>query len=198
MVPAENRATKESPGTATSDRPVAIYQIDSRHAGAHFRVRHMMISWVNGEFSHITGSIAFDPANLPESHVEAAIDAGTVSTSEPQRDHHLRSADFLDVGRYPTITFQSTSIASAGEHGYKVDGELTIRGVTRDVTLEVESVTPEIMDPDGWLRRGARATARIDRRDFRLMWNAVLESGGFVVGDDVEITLDVEIVRHAE
>ncbi len=128
------------------------YQIDTQHAGAHFKVRHMMISNVKGEFSHITGSVEFDPANLATAQVQASMDAATVSTREPQRDSHLKSRDFLDVNRYPTITFQSTKVVPAGEHGYDVTGDLTIRGVTRSVTLHVESLTPEIKDPDGFLQ----------------------------------------------
>ena len=177
---------------------MATYQIDSQHAGAHFNVRHMMISSVKGEFSHITGSVEFDPSNPAAASVQATMDAATVSTREPQRDEHLKSRDFLDVNRYPSITFQSTKVVPAGEHGYDVTGDLTIRGVTRGVTLHVESVTPEIKDPDGFLRRGASASMRIERTDFGLTWNAVLESGGFLVGEDVEITIDVELVRKEQ
>jgi polyisoprenoid-binding protein YceI len=177
---------------------MASYQIDPQHAGAHFKVRHMMISNVNGEFSHITGSVEFDPSNLAVCHVEANIDAATVSTREPDRDKHLKSVDFLNVKRYPAITFRSTKVVSARKDTYEVAGELTIRGVTCEVTLQVDSLTPEIKDPEGLLRRGASATTRIDRKDFGLTWNAVLESGGFVVGDDVEITIDVEMVRKAD
>lgn len=155
----------------------------------------MMISWVTGEFGRVTGAVEFDPADPAQSHVEATIDAATLSTREAQRDRHLKSGDFLDVGRYPAITFSSTKVSPAGESAYKVDGELTIRGVTRPVTLAVDSVTAEIKDPDGRLRRGASARTRIARKDFGLTWNAVLESGGFVVGDDVDITIDVELVR---
>jgi polyisoprenoid-binding protein YceI len=155
----------------------------------------MMISNVKGEFSRVTGSVEFDPSNLAASRVEATIDASTVNTRESQRDSHLKSSDFLHVSRYPTIAFRSTKIVSAGEDCYELVGELTIRDVTRVVTLHVESLTPEIKDPDGFFRRGACATTRISRRDFGLTWNAVLESGGFVVGDDVDITIDVELVR---
>jgi len=158
----------------------------------------MMISNVKGEFSHITGSVEFDPANLAVCRVEATIDASTVSTREPDRDRHLKSRDFFDVNRYPTITFRSTKVVSAGKDRYEVAGDLTIHGVTRSVTLHVEAVTPEIKDPDGMLRRGASATTRIERKDFGLTWNAVLESGGFVVGEDVDVTIDVELVRKAE
>jgi polyisoprenoid-binding protein YceI len=174
---------------------MATYQIDSQHAGAHFKVRHMMISDVKGEFSHITGSVEFDPSNLGAAHVEVSIDATTVSTREPLRDKHLKSRDFLDVNRYPTITFISTKVTAVGEHSYDVSGDLTIRGITRAVTLHVESLTPEIKDPTGLLRRGASASMRIERRDFGLTWNAVLESGGFLVGDAVAVTIDVELVR---
>ena len=174
------------------------YQIDSQHTGAHFKVRHMMISNVKGEFSRITGSVEFDPSNLAASHLEATIDSATVNTREAQRDSHLRSRDFLDVGRYPKITFRSTKIVSTGEDSFEVIGELTIRDVTREVTLQVESVTPEIKDPDGLFRLGASASTRIARKDFGLTWNAVLESGGFVVGDEVDITIDAELVRKEE
>lgn len=177
---------------------MASYQIDPQHAAAHFKVRHMMISNVKGEFSGVTGTIEFDPMNLTASHVEAAIDAATVSTRESERDKHLKSADFLDVRRYPVIAFRSTKIVSTGDSSYDLTGDLTIRGVTREVTLRVESLTPEVKDPDGRLRRGASASARIARKDFGLTWNAVLESGGFLVGDDVDITIDVEMVRKPE
>jgi len=174
------------------------WQIDAAHSEIQFSVRHMMISNVKGEFSHISGSAEFDPANLATAQVQASIDTATVSTREPQRDSHLKSRDFLDVNRYPTITFQSTKVVPAGEHGYDVAGDLTIRGVTRAVILHVESVSPEIKDPDGFLRRGASASMRIERKDFGLTWNAVLESGGFLVGDDVDITIDVELVRKEQ
>jgi polyisoprenoid-binding protein YceI len=158
----------------------------------------MMISNVKGEFSRITGSVEFDPSNLAASRVEAKIDSASVNTREPQRDSHLKSPDFLDVDRYPAITFRSTQIVSEGRDSYEVTGDLTIRGVTREVRLHVEAVTPEIKDPQGLLRRGASATTRIARKDFGLTWNAVLESGGFVVGDEVDITIDVELIRKPE
>jgi len=173
------------------------YQIDSQHTGAHFKVRHMMISNVKGEFSRIAGSVEFDSSNLAASRVEATIDSASVNTREPQRDSHLKSHDFLDVGRYPKITFVSTKIVSTGVDSYEITGDLTIRGVTREVTLYVDSVTPEIKDPEGLLRLGASATTRIARKDFGLTWNAVLESGGFVLGYEVDITIDVELVRKA-
>ena len=177
---------------------MASYQIDSQHTGAHFKVRHMMISNVKGEFSRVTGSVEFDPANLAASHIEVTIDAASINTRELQRDAHLKSADFFDVFRHPAITFQSTNILFAGERSYEVVGDLTMRGVTRQVALQVDSVTPEIKDPSGLFRRGATARTHVQRKEFGLAWNAVLESGGFVVGDDVEITIDVELIRKAE
>ncbi|HEV8415991.1 MAG TPA: YceI family protein [Bryobacteraceae bacterium] len=177
---------------------MATYQIDTQHTGAHFKVRHMMISNVKGEFSRIKGSVEFDPANMASAHVEATIESASVNTREPQRDSHLKSSDFLDVLRHPFITFRSTGIVATGRDSYRLIGDLTIRGVTREVTLHVDSVTPEIKDPDGMLRLGASATTRIARKDFGLTWNAVLESGGFVVGDEVDITIDVELVRKPE
>jgi polyisoprenoid-binding protein YceI len=174
------------------------YQIDSQHTGVHFKVRHMMISNVKGEFGRLTGSVQFDPSNLAASRVEASIESASVNTREPQRDSHLKSHDFLDVGRYPKITFGSTKIVSTGVDSYLITGDLTIRDVTRQVILRVDSVTPEIKDPNGLYRLGASASTRIERKDFGLTWNAVLESGGFVVGDDVDITIDVELVRKAE
>jgi polyisoprenoid-binding protein YceI len=177
---------------------MATYQIDPKHTAAHFKVRHMMISNVKGEFSGITGTIEFDPANLALSHVEATITAATVSTHESDRDKHLKSADFLDIRRYPFMTFSSTKIVLTGDGSYDLTGDLTIREVTREITLQVESLTPEIKDPDGQFRRGASASTRIERQDFGLTWNAVLESGGFLVGDDVDITIDVEMVRKPE
>jgi polyisoprenoid-binding protein YceI len=177
---------------------MATYQIDTQHTGAHFKVRHMMISNVKGEFSRIKGSAEFDPANMASAHVEATIESASVNTREPQRDSHLKSSDFLDVLRHPFITFRSTGIAATGRDSYRLIGDLTIRGVTREVTLHVDSVTPEIKDPDGMLRLGASATTRIARKDFGVTWNAVLESGGFVVGDEVDITIDVELVRKPE
>jgi polyisoprenoid-binding protein YceI len=157
-----------------------------------------MISNVKGEFSRVTGSAQFDASNLRASRAEATVESASINTRERQRDTHLKSHDFLDVGRYPKITFASTKIAPTGSDSYEVTGDLTIRDVTREVILHVDSVTPEIKDPNGLLRLGASASTRIQRKDFGLTWNAVLESGGFVVGDEVDITIDVELVRKAE
>ena len=173
------------------------YQIDSSHSAAHFSVRHMMIANVRGEFTKVSGTIVYDPENPKNSSVEAVIDASSIATRDPQRDAHLRSADFLDAEKYPVLTFRSKSIS--GERGdWKVTGDLTIRGVTHEVTLEVEGPTPETRDPWGNLRIGATATGKINRKDFGLTWNTALETGGVLVGDEVKLTLDAEGVRQTQ
>jgi polyisoprenoid-binding protein YceI len=173
----------------------ATWEIDSSHSSAQFAVRHLMVSTVRGEFSRVAGAVRLDEADLTRSSVEVTIDASTVNSREPKRDAHLRSADFLDVERFPAITFRSRRVLPAGHGRLKVVGDLTIRGATREVTLDVEGPTPAIKDPWGNIKRGATATTRINRRDFGLTWNATLEAGGVVVGDEVAITIDVELVR---
>ncbi|SRR5579883_3057893 len=171
------------------------YEIDSAHSGAQFKVRHMMIANVKGEFTKISGKVSFDPANPAASSIDVSIDASSISTREPQRDEHLKSADFFDVANYPAITFVSKTVEPDGKDAYQVTGDLTIRGVTHEVKLLVDSVTPEAKDPWGGMRRGAVATTTINRKDFGLTWNMALETGGIVVGEEVHITIDVELVR---
>jgi polyisoprenoid-binding protein YceI len=173
------------------------YNIDSAHSGVHFKVRHLMISSVRGEFTKVSGSIAFDPGNPAASGFEATIDAASIATRETDRDNHLKSADFLDVANHPTITFKSKTLTATGPDSYLAVGDLTIRGVTRPVTLTISEVSPEAKDPWGLLRRGATATATINRKDFGVSFNMALETGGFVVGDDINISIDVEFVRPA-
>lgn len=173
------------------------YDIDAAHTSAQFKVRHLMISHVKGEFTKVSGTIDFDPENLAGSSINVTIDATSISTREPQRDGHLKSPDFLDVEKFPTITFKSRKITSTGKDSYAAEGELTIHGVTRTVTLDVEGVTPEAKDPWGFLRRGATASTTIERGNFGLGWNMALEAGGFMVGEQVQISIDVEFVRKA-
>jgi polyisoprenoid-binding protein YceI len=170
------------------------YEIDPAHSSVHFSVRHMMVSNVRGEFSKISGTVKYDPENPQNSGVEATIDASSINTREPQRDTHLKSADFLDVEKFPAITFRSKQIEPRADGG-KIIGDLTLHGVTREITLEVEDLTPETKDPWGKQRIGASATARLNRKEFGLTWHQVLETGGALVGDEVKITLDVEAVR---
>lgn len=175
----------------------ATWIIDEAHSAAQFSVRHLMISNVKGEFTKTSGSVVWDGKDLSTAVLEATIDASSISTREPKRDAHLKSPDFLDVAKYPTLTFKSTSVEPAGKGKFRMAGDLTIHGVTRPVVFEVNGPTPVIKDPYGNQRVGASATATISRKDFGLVWNAALEAGGVVVGDAVTITLDVELILKA-
>ncbi len=176
---------------------MTTYQIDPAHSSAQFKVRHMMIANVKGEFHKVSGTVNFDPANPTASTVEASIEAATISTRDEQRDTHLKSADFLDVEKFPAITFKSKTVTSSGGGSFTVTGDLTIHGVSKQVTLEVEELTEEAKDPWGNMRRGATAKTRINRRDFGMNFNVALEAGGFLVGEDVDLTIDVELIRQA-
>ena len=173
------------------------WQIDPVHSAAHFSVRHLMISNVRGEFTKVSGNAVLDPTDPPKSTLEVIIDATSIDTREPQRDEHLRSADFLDVANHPTITFRSKKITPAGTDHYKVTGDLTIRGVTRDVTFEVEGPAAPVKDPYGNIRTGVSGTAKINRKDFGLVWNALTEAGGVMVGDEVSLTFEAELIQQS-
>ncbi len=172
------------------------YTIDPAHSVADFKVRHLMVSNVRGEFSGVSGTVQYDPENLANSKLEAKIDATTLQTRDAQRDAHLKSADFLDVEKFPTITFVSKKVVKNGHDEYKITGDLTIHGVTREVTLDVEGPTPEVKDPWGTARTGASAKTKINRKDFGLVWNMALETGGVLVGDDVHIQIDLELMKQ--
>lgn len=174
--------------------PPITYEIDSAHSRVHFSVRHLMVSNVRGEFGKVTGTVKFDSEHPESSTVEAAIDSAAIHTSEAQRDTHLKSADFLDVEKFPTMTFRSKKIETRPGGG-KVTGDLTIHGVTHEITLDVEGPTPEMKDPWGKQRIGASATTKLSRKDFGITWNAALEAGGVVISDEVKIELDIEAVR---
>jgi polyisoprenoid-binding protein YceI len=154
-----------------------------------------MISNVKGQFSGIQGKVIFDEADVTNSRIEATIDAASIHTREPQRDAHLKSADFLEVEKFPTITFKSSRVRSIGDGEAEVTGELTIHGVSHSVALRVEGLSAPTKDPWGNSRIGLSATTKINRKDFGLNWNAALEAGGFLVGEEVSITLDVELVK---
>jgi polyisoprenoid-binding protein YceI len=170
------------------------YQIDPQHSSAQFAVTHLMISTVRGEFHGLKGTVLVDDGDISKSSVNVAIDATSVDTREPDRDKHLRSADFFDVANHPTITFKSTKVESAGPGKLKVTGDLTIRGVTKQVVLDVTAPKSPIKDPWGLQRTAVSGSAKINRQDFGVAWNKTLDSGGVVVGDNVDITLDVEMV----
>jgi polyisoprenoid-binding protein YceI len=170
------------------------YTIDPAHSTAEFKVRHLMVANVKGHFSGITGTVVSDLSAPENSRVEATIDARTIHTRDEQRDTHLKSADFLDVEKFPTITFISKKITgSDGE--WKVTGDLTIHGVAKEVTLDVEGPSPEAKDPWGNVKTGASATTKISRKDFGMVFNMALETGGVMVGDEVTITLELELLR---
>jgi polyisoprenoid-binding protein YceI len=173
------------------------WQIDPAHSAAHFSVRHLMISNVRGEFTKISGSALINLADPAKSTVEITIEAASVNTREPQRDDHLRSADFLDVANHPTLTFRSKRVEALGAENFKLTGDLTIHGVTKEVTFDVEGPTASVKDPWGNIRAGVAASAKINRKDFGLVWNALTEAGGVVVGDEVKITIEAELIQQA-
>lgn len=176
---------------------MSTYQIDSAHTQAQFKVRHLMISNVKGEFDKVTGTVEFDDANPSASKIDVTIDVASISTREPQRDAHLKSADFFDVEKFPTMRFVSKEVVKSGEDSFEVVGELTIHGVTKTVDLNVEDFSPEVKDPFGLFRRGASAKTTILRSDFGLVYNALLETGGVAISDQVHITIDTEFTRQA-
>ena len=171
------------------------WSIDPVHSAAQFKVKHMMISNVKGEFTAVKGSLEFDEHNIENSRVEAEIDASTINTREPQRDAHLKSADFFDVEKFPTLSFRSTKVSQKAEGELAVEGVLTIHGVARPVTFAVEGPSAPTKDPWGNTRIGLSATTKINRKDFGLTWNAALETGGILVGEEVTLTLDVQFVK---
>jgi polyisoprenoid-binding protein YceI len=174
---------------------MATYKIDPAHSGAEFVVRHMMISNVRGGFTKVEGAIEYDPANVAATKIDAVIDATSIDTRDGQRDGHLKSADFLDVEKFPTITFKSKKVEASGDGELKVTGDLTIHGTTKEVVLEVDGPTGETKDPFGNVRVGASGKTKIKRSEFGLTWNAALETGGFLVGDELKIELDVSAIR---
>jgi polyisoprenoid-binding protein YceI len=174
----------------------ATWTVDPGHSAATFSVRHMVIANVKGEFAGPVGSATFDPKDLTTLRVEATIDARTINTRNLDRDKDLRGDQFFDVAKYPKITFKSRSVTVESPGKLKVLGDLTIKGITKPVTLDVEGPTPEIKDIWGGRRIGATATTTINRRDFNIVYNSLLEAGGAVVGDQVSISLDIELTRN--
>jgi len=174
----------------------ATWDLDPAHTSVQFSVRHLMVSTVRGAFGKVAGTVAVDEQDLTRSKIQATIDAASIDTRIEKRDAHLKSPDFLDVAKYPTITFVSKKIERVAPDHFKVTGDLTLHGVTREATLDVEGPTPEMNDPWGKTRAGAQATTTINRKDFGLTWNQALEAGGVAVGDEVKITIDVEATKQ--
>lgn len=168
------------------------WKIDSAHASAQFAVKHMMVSTVRGSMGAVSGTIEYDPARPSASVIKAEIDATGISTQNADRDKHLKSADFFDVEKFPKLSFQSTSVSPGTPGHLKMTGNLTIHGVTKEVTFDVEGPSTPISGPGGSKRSGATATAKINRKDFDLKWNRAIEAGGVAVGEEVTLTLDVE------
>lgn len=174
----------------------ATWQIDPAHASVEFRVKHLMVAWVKGSFPEVAGTVDIDEADLSKSKASVTIATASIDTNHAKRDEHLRSVDFLDAANFPTMTFVADKIVAENGQLRQVTGDLTIRGTTRQVTLTVNELTPAIKDPWGKTRRGVSATTEINRKDFGLTWNKALETGGVVVGDEVRISLDIELIRQ--
>lgn len=183
--------------TATTDTALTTWTIDAMHSAVGFSIRHLMITTVRGEFQTISGSIRFDPAHPESTQIEASIPVASISTRQEQRDAHLRSAELFDAEKYPTATFRSTRARSVGAGQVEVIGDLTLRGVTRALTLAVTDITGEQKDHRGATRMGATATAKIKRSDFGMTYNMVLEAGGVALADEVALTIDVSLVKSA-
>jgi polyisoprenoid-binding protein YceI len=171
------------------------YELDPVHSHISFSVRHMMVSQQRGQFRGVTGTLTLDRTNPSNSRVEVAIDVATINTNVADRDAHLRGPDFFDVEHHPSMTFVSREVRVDDDGQIKLTGDLTIRGTTRPVVLDVDPISEESRDPFGMIRVGTSATGKISRKEFGLVWNAILETGGVALGDDVKMTLDVQFLR---
>ncbi|MGO8969398.1 MAG: YceI family protein [Myxococcaceae bacterium] len=170
------------------------WELDSAHSAAHFSVKHLMVSTVRGQFKTVTGTVTLDEADLTRSRVEVEVDAASIDTREPKRDAHLKSPDFFDVEKFPKLSFRSTRIERAGDE-FKVTGDLTMHGVTRPVSLTVDSLSAATKSPFGRVVRGLSATGKLNRKDWGLGWNAPLETGGVLVGEEVKLQIDAELAK---
>ena len=175
--------------------PAATWTIDPDHSNVGFKVRHLMVSNVRGNFEKHVGTVEINDRDITKSTVSVTVDTASLNTNVAKRDAHLRSPDFFDVVKYPTMTFVSKKVVRAGQDRLKITGDLTLHGVTREVVLDVEGPSQESKDPWGNIRRGASASTTVNRKDFGLLWNKTLETGGVVVGDDVTITLEIEMIK---
>lgn len=182
--------------TATTAPTAITYRIDSSHSSAGFKIRHCMIAYLRGEFTSVSGDVVYDPTNPANMQITATIDATTFHTREAKRDAHMKGGEFFDTEKYPTIDFRSTKVTPSGNHRWKIAGDLTMHGVTKEVTLDVESAGAEAKDSRGNFRTGASATALIKRSDFGFAFNLPLETGGVFLSDDVHIDLEIELIRN--
>ncbi|GAB4412439.1 MAG: YceI family protein [Bryobacter sp.] len=170
------------------------YEIDAAHSAAAFTVKHMMVTNVSGKFGNLKGTVVVDEKNPANSKVDATIDVNSVNTNEAKRDGHLKSPDFFDAEKNPTMQFKSTKVYKAGKET-KVEGNLTLHGVTKPVTLTITEFSPEVKHPMGGIVRGAIATTKLNRKDFGLTWNKNLDAGGVMISDEVNVTLEIEMKR---
>jgi polyisoprenoid-binding protein YceI len=181
--------------TTATPTVTTTWKLDPAHSGAEFKVKHMMISHVKGSLSGMSGVLTEHNTDASLSTIEASIGVATLDTRDAQRDTHLKSADFFEVEKYPTMTFKSTAVKRKGEGEFVVTGDLTLHGVSKPVTFAVEGPSAPAKDPWGNTRIGLSATTKINRKDFGLNWNSTLEAGGVLVGEDVQITLDVQFIK---
>jgi len=184
--------------TASGVAATAPWRIDPQHTAAQFSVRHLAISTVRGQFSNVKGTVQWDDEDITKSTVDISIDVNSVDTREPKRDAHLKSADFFDAAKYPEMTFKSKKIEKAADGKLKVTGDLTIRGTTREVILDVDGPTNPIKDMQGMQRAALTATTKINRQDYGVKWNATMDNGGVVVGDEISIVIDLEMIKQAK
>jgi polyisoprenoid-binding protein YceI len=175
----------------------STWDLDPAHTAIEFSVKHMMVSTVKGQFEKVKGTLELDEKDITKSTVEVTIDLASVNTHEPKRDGHLKSPDFFDVAKFPTATFKSTKVQKAGKNKLKVTGELSLHGVTKPVVLEVEGPSDAFKTPFGTTVRGVHATGKIDRKDFEIGWNKVLDNGGVVVGNEISLDLNAELSEKA-
>jgi len=173
----------------------ATWTIDPDHSNIGFKIKHLMVSNVKGSFDRFSGIVDLNEKDVTRSKVEVSIETASINTNVELRDAHLKSADFFDVAKYPTMTFKSKKVSKAGKDKLKVTGDLTLHGVTKEVVLAVDGPTKEIKDLYGVIRKGATATATINRKDFGLNWNKALETGGVVVGEEVNIIIEIEMIK---
>jgi polyisoprenoid-binding protein YceI len=173
----------------------STYQIDPAHSSVQFSIRHMMISNVRGSFSKVTGTVEYDPESLADSKVTAEIDVNSINTSDDKRDAHLRSADFFDIQTYPNMRFVSTKVEKTGDDEFRITGDLTLHGVTKQIVLTASDVSAEGKDPWGNTRFGAAVRGQLNRKDFGLNWSAPLETGGVLVGDTVKLDLEIQMIK---
>ncbi len=189
-----------SPLSATAGKKSAAletWKIDTNHTTANFKVKHLLIATVRGQFTGVSGTVKLDPNDLTKTVIDVTIDATTVNTGNEQRDNHLKTADFFNIKKFPTITFKSKKAIKDGDD-LKVVGILTLNGIAKAVTLEVEDISKAILNPAKWYSRAATASTKINRQDFGVSWNKSVDGGGVVVGDEVKIEIDIELIRKPD